>query len=64
VKNDDDLFGKYAATIKIYVDFKGSQSEVLEKEVIEHMKQRCEELEKSLPEQILNFESNQSNSEV
>jgi hypothetical protein len=45
VKNDDDLFGKYSGTIKIGIDFKGSQSEVLEKEMIEHMKQRCEELE-------------------
>ena len=64
MKNDDDLFGRYFEIIKIDVDFKGSQSEVLEKEVIEHMKQRCDELEKSLPEQILKFESNQSNSEV
>lgn len=37
------------------IDFKGGQNEALEKEAIEHMRQRCEELEKSMPEQILKF---------
>ena len=49
MKVEDDLFGKNR-NVKIGIDFKEGQNEVLEKEMIEHMKQRCEELEKSLPE--------------
>jgi len=42
-----------------FIEFKASDqaTEILERDAIEHMRQRCEEMEKSIPEQILKLDS-------